>query len=92
MSDKPDGRSQKPNEPRPVTDGHNSLVERIGEAEVADDFSLRDHGHLTLQSLHREIRADEMAAKQEDAHWYGHLRQTLGDKPMEKERASDIER
>lgn len=32
---------------------------------------LRLHGHETLSGLFKEIRADEAAGKQEDAHWYG---------------------
>jgi hypothetical protein len=32
---------------------------------------LKQHGHESFSSLLAEIRADEAAAKQEDAQWYG---------------------
>jgi hypothetical protein len=48
-------------------------IQRDGHLAPATEMEsfLRLHGHETLSGLFAEIRADEAAAKQEDAHWYG---------------------
>jgi len=60
----------------------------------------REHGHETLAGLFAEIRADEAAAKREDAHGYGYGKEALreilggttGDAAAEKGKGHGIER
>jgi hypothetical protein len=38
---------------------------------TGQELFLKEHGHESFSALFEEIRADEAAAKREDAHWYG---------------------
>ncbi len=62
--------------------------ERFGPAQGVKAYC-ELHGHETLSGLFAEIRADEAAAKREDAHWYGKI--TLQDLRNEKTKTQAAE-